>query len=79
MGYAPAASQTNFLFFQCHCDSTDAADRLLKEGIIVKPWREEGYERFLRVTIGHPDENDRMLLALRNLTADATPYTGAPV
>ncbi|MEZ0168524.1 histidinol-phosphate transaminase [Microvirga sp. TS319] len=68
MGYAPAVSQTNFLFFACHSDSTDIADRLLKEGVIVKPWREDGYQNFLRITIGHPDENDRLLLALRSLT-----------
>lgn len=64
MGFAPAPSQANFLFFDCGSDSTGLADGLLRDGIIVKPWREAGFERFLRVTIGRPEENDRFLDAL---------------
>jgi histidinol-phosphate aminotransferase len=69
MGFVPARSQTNFLFFDCGQSSTHVAEGLLREGIIVKPWREPGYEQFLRVTIGHAGDNDRFLEALHRLTA----------
>jgi len=40
-------------------------------GIIVKAWREAGYERFMRATIGSAHENDRLLAALAVLNPAA--------
>lgn len=62
-----ARSQTNFLFIDVGWDSRAALDHFLSKGIIIKPWKEEGYETFIRVTIGSPSENDRFLDALRAL------------
>ncbi|HEX4764856.1 MAG TPA: histidinol-phosphate transaminase [Lichenihabitans sp.] len=64
LGFRAAPSQTNFLFIDIGRDSAAAAAAFLAEGIIVKPWREAGFDTFLRVTIGRPDENDRVLNAL---------------
>lgn len=64
LGFTVASSQTNFLFFDCGGDSAALAAALLQEGIVVKAWRETGYERFLRATIGTADDNDRLLRAL---------------
>lgn len=64
LGYDVASSQTNFVFFDCGGDSAALAAVLLQEGIIVKAWREKGYERYLRVTIGTAEDNDRLLRAL---------------
>lgn len=63
-GLRVADSATNFVFLDSGRDSAVLADRLLRRGIIVKPWREPGYETYLRVTVGHPAENDRFLAAL---------------
>jgi histidinol-phosphate aminotransferase len=63
MGIWMAQSQTNFLFLDCKGDSSACAQFLLKEGVIVKGWREAGYERFLRVTIGTKDENEKFIAA----------------
>ena len=41
------------------------AAALLQDGIIVKPWREAGYETWLRATIGRPADNDRLIASLR--------------
>jgi histidinol-phosphate aminotransferase len=60
-----ATSFTNFLFFDCETDATAVGKQLLQEGIIVKAWREKGYETFLRATIGVKDENDRLIAALK--------------
>lgn len=70
MGLRVADSQTNFLFFECRSDSAEQAAALLRQGIIVKAWREAGYERFMRVTIGSPTDNDRLLMALAALNPD---------
>ena len=65
MGLSAARSQTNFLFIDVGLQSRTALDHFLSNGIIVKPWKEGGYDTFIRVTIGTPLENDRFLDALR--------------
>lgn len=67
MRLSTARSQTNFLFIDVGRESRIAFDHFLSKGIIVKPWKEEGYDTFIRVTIGTPLENDRFLDALRSL------------
>jgi histidinol-phosphate aminotransferase len=69
LGLRAAPSQTNFLFIDTGLNSASAAAALLAAGIIVKPWREVGFDTFVRVTIGRPDENDRFLAALSALVA----------
>ena len=69
LGLRVADSQTNFVFFDTRADSATWATALLREGIIVKAWREAGFEQFMRATIGHPAENDRLIAALGKLVA----------
>ena len=64
MGLKAAPSQTNFLFFNTGRDSADMAAALLQDGIIVKPWREAGFETWLRATIGTRADNDRLIASL---------------
>jgi histidinol-phosphate aminotransferase len=37
----------------------------------VKPWKEEGYTTFLRVTVGLRDENDRFIRELEAFSSRA--------
>ncbi|MDX8458068.1 histidinol-phosphate transaminase [Mesorhizobium humile] len=67
LGFRVASSQTNFLFFDCGRDSAALASALLQEGIIVKAWRERGYEAYTRLTIGSPADNDRLIGALARI------------
>lgn len=69
MGLRAAPSQTNFLFFDTYRDSAEMAASLLQDGIIVKPWREAGFQTWLRATIGTPNENDRLIASLATLVA----------
>ena len=72
MGLRVAPSQTNFLFFDAGQNSLEVADTLLRQhGIILKAWREAGYERFVRATIGSPAENDRLVAALAQICQPA--------
>jgi histidinol-phosphate aminotransferase len=59
-----ARSEGNFLFFDSGRDSVRVAADLLKAGVVVKPWLEANYERFIRVSIGTAAENDQFLTAL---------------
>jgi histidinol-phosphate aminotransferase len=70
LGFRVAGSQTNFLFIDAAWDSRAALDHFLSRGIIIKPWKEAGYETFIRVTIGSASENDRFIEALRALAKE---------
>jgi histidinol-phosphate aminotransferase len=64
-----APSFGNFVFFDSGLVSTDVAEALVRDGIIVKPWLESGYGSFLRASIGTPEENDRLIASLEQLLA----------
>ena len=57
-------SKGNFLFVDCGQPSTDIADRLIDCGVVVKPWKQEGYETFIRASVGLEWENDQFLEAM---------------
>lgn len=59
MGIRVIPSQTNFLFLELGVEAAPVAKDLLQQGVIVKPWTEVGYTRFLRVSIGTAEENER--------------------
>ncbi|KON64345.1 histidinol-phosphate aminotransferase 2 [Komagataeibacter europaeus] len=63
-GYAPVPSHTNFIFLDVGQNASALAERLLRHGVIIKPWREKGFETCLRVSVGLPADNDRFLRAL---------------
>lgn len=81
LGLLPVPSQANFLFarvapaFAQKVDADgggkDAAarlyDLLLREGIITRPMGPAGFSDALRITIGLPAENDRLLATLARL------------
>jgi histidinol-phosphate aminotransferase len=68
-GWAWPVSAANFLL----CDVGPHAERLyrgLKErGILVRWWNRPALSSKLRITVGRPDDNDRLLAALRELGA----------
>ena len=64
LGYHPAPSLANFLFFHTREDASELAKRLFPYGVIVKPWREPGFTEHIRVSIGAPKHNDQFLAAL---------------
>ncbi|MEJ2137099.1 MAG: histidinol-phosphate transaminase [Desulfofustis sp.] len=64
IGIRVAWSYANFLFVDSGRSSLETAEKLLAQGIIVKPWTARGYETFLRITIGRSEDNDRMVSLL---------------
>lgn len=67
-----AASLGNFLFFDCKRNASGVATELLKTGTIVKPWRQSGFERFIRVSVGKSFENDQFLQDFRRVYFENT-------
>jgi histidinol-phosphate aminotransferase len=63
-GYRVVPSKGNFLFFDANTASGDMAEALLHAGVIVKPWKQDGYASFVRVSIGTFEENEHFLSAL---------------
>lgn len=67
MGVRVAPSQGNFLFFRLGPSSAEMAEKLLSQGVIVKPWTQPGFTDFCRVTIGSAEANDHFLRAISGI------------
>lgn len=64
LGLRVLPSKGNFLFFDAARPSMELAEALLDQGVIVKPWKQPGYESWLRVSVGTEADNDQFLAAL---------------
>jgi histidinol-phosphate aminotransferase len=60
MGFKTIPTQANFIYFDVGMDGAAMYDALLREGVIVRHIRGS----MIRVTIGQPTENRRLLEAL---------------
>ena len=68
LGFFVAPAWTNFVFVRTTQGAAQLADALLERGIIIKPWKEPGFENWVRISIGLPEENDTVLHALADLS-----------
>ena len=66
MGLRCVDTVTNFILFDARRDAAPVYEKLLKQGVIVRPMGAWGLKTFLRVTIGKPGDNQRFLKALKN-------------
>ena len=72
LGFKVARSKGNFLFFDVRRDATAASQLLLAEGVIIKPWKQSGFDTYMRVSIGIARENDQFLTAIELLAPRLT-------
>jgi histidinol-phosphate aminotransferase len=63
IGVVMAPSATNFLFLNLQRPNGPVAEALLTRGVVVKPWKEMGYENFIRVSVASVDDNALFLQA----------------
>lgn len=66
LGVTVVPSQANFLFIDLGRPARPVYEALLRRGVIVRPFT--GLENNLRVTLGTPDENERFLKALAEVS-----------
>lgn len=67
LGVVMAPSAGNFLFLNLQRPNGPVAEALLARGVIVKPWKEPGYEHFIRVSIGSAEDNALFLRAFKDV------------
>jgi len=65
LGVRYVPSRANFILVDVGRSASDIYQRLLKEGVIVRPMTPFGMESALRITVGTPQENRRLVKALR--------------
>lgn len=70
MGLKPVPDQANFFFVDIKVDSKQAFQALLRRGVIVRTGDIFGFPTYIRVTYGLPEQNDRFLVALREVLAE---------
>ena len=67
LGLKYVPSRANFILVDVGRSASDIYQRLLKEGVIVRPMTPFGMESALRISIGTPQENRRLIKALRTV------------
>lgn len=67
LGLHPVPSLTNFLFIPLGYDAKSFSDALLREGVIVRPLAWMGFPQAIRISVGSPAENTRLLGAMSHL------------
>jgi len=66
--YVP--SHTNFILIRVGPRAAEVVQRLLEQGVIVRPCTGYDLPEFLRVTVGSPDQNVRLVAALEEVLAE---------
>ena len=68
LGFDVPASQSNFLLAKCRDgDAAGVCEKLAGQNIYIRYFPYPGLEDKLRITIGTPDQNDRLLAALKEI------------
>ncbi|MBI4560885.1 MAG: aminotransferase class I/II-fold pyridoxal phosphate-dependent enzyme, partial [Candidatus Rokubacteria bacterium] len=67
LGIAADPSRANFILVDVGRSATEVYQRLLREGVIVRPMTSFGMESALRITVGTPEENRRLIKALKKV------------
>jgi histidinol-phosphate aminotransferase len=70
-GFDPVPSVGNFVYVDVGGDATELFERLLREGVIVRPLAGFGAPSAVRVSVGTPDELDEFAGALGRVLARA--------
>jgi histidinol-phosphate aminotransferase len=69
LGFACTASMSNFVLVELGAEAKAVYERLMARGIIVRYGGTWGLPNHIRVSVGLPDENRRLLETLRAVTA----------
>jgi histidinol-phosphate aminotransferase len=70
-GLDPVPSVGNFVYVDTGGDATDLFERLLREGVIVRPLNGFGSTTAIRISVGTPDELEELAAALGRVLARA--------
>jgi histidinol-phosphate aminotransferase len=69
LGLAPVLSETNFLLVPIGPHAKTLCDELLHEGVIVRPMAWMGFPEAIRISVGSPAENTKLIGAISHALA----------
>jgi histidinol-phosphate aminotransferase len=69
LGLRYVPTQTNFILVEIGPQATEVYRKLLAKGVIVRPCNGYDLPECLRITIGTPEQNERLISALREVLA----------
>jgi histidinol-phosphate aminotransferase len=72
LGLKYVPSRANFILVDVGRSAAEIYQKLLHEGVIVRPMTPFGMESNLRITVGTPDENRRLVKGLRTVLGKAS-------
>ena len=64
-------TDTNVMLIRTEATGAETYERLLREGVIVRPLPGTGLDHHVRVTIGTPEESERLVKSMRKLLEGA--------
>ena len=67
MGISYVPSQANFIMFKTNLDGKKLCDLLIRKGVIIRDLKPYKLDKYVRVTIGTPKENQRFIKSLKEL------------
>ncbi len=67
LGLECVPTQTNFFLIRVPLGGKTTYERMLREGVIVRPMDSYGLPGFIRINVGLPEENERFLNALKKV------------
>ncbi|NIV20164.1 MAG: aminotransferase class I/II-fold pyridoxal phosphate-dependent enzyme [Gammaproteobacteria bacterium] len=73
LGLGATPSAGNFMLVELPVQPELAYEGMLRRGVIVRPVGNYGLDRHLRITVGTPGQNERMLTALGEVLGERAP------
>jgi histidinol-phosphate aminotransferase len=70
LGFPAFPTQTNFFLIDVGTDARKVYEALLWRGVIVRAMNSYGLSTHIRVTVGRPEENQRLINALKEVRAE---------
>jgi len=75
LGLSPFPSATNFVSVELPVPGSPVTKEMLERRIQIHTWPDPGFENFIRITVGRPEDNDACLKALGGVLAE---YISSP-
>ncbi len=60
-------TQTNFFLIELDRPAEEVTQAMLREGVIIRSMKSYGLEKYIRINIGLPEENERFVKSLRKV------------
>lgn len=72
LGYDPMPTSGNFISFDCGRKVDPILDAMRARGVLIREWRDPGYETHLRISIGDAKSTDAVLACLKEVLGPKT-------